>query len=102
MKIATAKRSEKRDSDKAFAALLDDAMHGMWPDWTVDEMLLHPAEAHAFCVQVRIQSKSQRSDHEILRALLNARKRSLLKSRGRRGRYECGRGRPPGIEEPLG
>ena len=47
----------------------------MYPDWTVDELVLHPHDAIKFCQAVKQwQSCSALSDDMILRCLMHRRK----------------------------
>jgi hypothetical protein len=50
------------------------------PDWSVDELLLHPRKALEVCRRTNLRLSVQRPHDEVLRALLNARKRGDLKS----------------------
>ena len=53
-----------------------------YPDWTVDELLLHPREAIKLCREVRVSPLvAFPSDSQILRAYLNARKQGRLRDR---------------------
>lgn len=49
-------------------------------DWSVDELLLHPEEAIEICRLTNLRLGRKLARHEILRALLNARKRGDLKN----------------------
>lgn len=57
------------------------AMYEMFPDWSVDELLLHPDDAKRVCVAVRGKLCKRTPDDEILRALLNGRKQGNLPDR---------------------
>lgn len=46
---------------------------------SVDELLLHPDDAKAICVAVRQKLGKRLEDCDVLRALLNGRKRGILK-----------------------
>lgn len=48
------------------------------PDWSVDTLLVHPAEAIELCRAIRLRLGKRISDSQILQSLLNARKRSIL------------------------
>jgi hypothetical protein len=59
---------------RAAAAELESAQ----PGWSVDMLLTHPKQAMDLCSTVRLKLGRRLEDHEILHALLNARKRSLI------------------------
>lgn len=54
------------------------------PRWSVDELLIHPTEALALCDDVRDQMSIERSNEDILRALVNARKQGRVHGIGRK------------------
>lgn len=64
-----------------FREFVDDMFTEHVADYTVDEMLLHPDDAKAFCNTVRDQGKefSQLTDPLILRSLIGQRKAGLKK-----------------------
>lgn len=47
-------------------------------NWSVDELLLHPTTASEVCKAVRASLCKKLRDDQILRALLNTRKRPML------------------------
>lgn len=49
-------------------------------DWSVDELLLHPDQAKEICRRTNLRLGRKLEHHEILRSLLNCRKRGDLKS----------------------
>lgn len=59
-----------------FQDLLEELHKKHFPNWTVDEMLLHPEEAQFLCKDVRTKSPtySDIPDDLILRALMHRRK----------------------------
>jgi len=59
-----------------FQDLLQVTFPEHFPNWTIDEMLLHPSEAISFCDDIRGRQKdfSTLPDELILRSLLGRRK----------------------------
>jgi hypothetical protein len=62
----------------AFKDLVAELFHGMYRDLTVDDLVLEPDMAKAYCCTVRMQAKlPSLADGVILRALMNIRKRGV-------------------------
>jgi hypothetical protein len=56
------------------------ALREIEPGWSVDELLLHPRVSLRVVHATNLRLSIRRADHEVLRALLNCRKRGDLKS----------------------
>jgi hypothetical protein len=60
-----------------------DLMFVLYPNWTVDHLLVNPREAIKLCDAVREKLGKQLNDHQILGSLINLRKQGGLPSRRR-------------------
>jgi hypothetical protein len=58
-----------------------DLMFNLYPNWTVDHLLAHPAEAIKLCEAVRQKLGKKVADHQVLGALINLRKQGGLSGR---------------------
>lgn len=56
-----------------------EALKRLHPDWTVDELLVHPKDALELCRHIRECLGKRVSDDDICRTLLNARKQGYVK-----------------------
>jgi len=64
------------DDPEAFKDGLVDLFHGLYPAFTVDELLVRPREALRYCDAVRDKHRNyDLPDDLVLRSLLNRRKR---------------------------
>lgn len=67
------------DADRV-AETATDVRFDRYPDWSDETLLYHPAEAIRLCVEVRQRiGKRSLTDDQILRAMVNARKRGKTK-----------------------
>ena len=58
-----------------------DLMFVMYPNYTVDHLLLNPRDALALCDAVRSKLGKKLADHQILGSLINLRKSRSLRRR---------------------
>jgi hypothetical protein len=64
-----------QDSGAAFWDLLTDLRHGFHPDWSVDDLLIHPIDFIQFCYSIRRKTGLGRLDDDLIgRILLAGRK----------------------------
>lgn len=52
-----------------------------YPGWSIDKLLTHPAQAMEICRKTRASLSRKLQDDQVLEALLNARKRGLIRSK---------------------
>lgn len=67
------------DADRV-AETATDVRFESHPDWSDETLLFHPDEAKRVCVEVRRRLGKKVADDQILRAMVNARKRGKVRS----------------------
>jgi hypothetical protein len=77
-----ATRSTIHDA-KTVAEAAFDVLRKEHPDWSDETLLYHPVEAQRLCKSVRRRTGKRLDDDQILRAMVNARKRGKVKREGR-------------------
>lgn len=88
MPAATAEAEEKLDhtDNRRVGTVAWKLLRDRHPDWSVDELLIHPVDAINLCQRVNARMATDRPIPQILRALVNARKRGAAIGTARKSR----------------